>query len=63
MILSTVKKISYFFTSDIIRFIFFTVANRGCFDNLRLTFSREDLEIAPSIIPIKRVEPSKINEK
>ena len=29
----TVKKISYFFTSDEYDLYFFTAANRGCFDN------------------------------
>ena len=38
MVLSTVKKISYFFTSDEYDIIFFTVANRGDFDNLGLHF-------------------------
>ena len=32
------EKISYFFTSDEYEFYFFTVANRGCFDILKLTF-------------------------
>ena len=32
------EKISYFFTSDEYDIYFFTVANRGCFDNLGLYF-------------------------
>ena len=32
------EKISYFFTSDEYDLYFFTVANRGCFDNLGLNF-------------------------
>ena len=38
VILSAVKKISYLFTSDEYDFILFTIANRGCFDNLGFTF-------------------------
>ena len=38
VVLSAVKKISYFFTSDEYDLYFFTVANRGCFDNLGLNF-------------------------
>ena len=38
MVLSTVKKISYFFTSDEYDLYVFTVANRGYFDNLGLHF-------------------------
>ena len=37
-ILSAVKKYRIFFTSDEYDFYFFTVANRGCFDNLGLKF-------------------------
>ena len=36
VILSTVKKISYFFTSDEYYLSFFTVANRDYFDNFGL---------------------------
>ena len=32
------EKISYYFTSDVYDLYFFTVANRGCFDNLELHF-------------------------
>ena len=32
------EKISYIFTSDEYDLYFFTVANRGCFDNLGLNF-------------------------
>ena len=39
-ILSAVKKISYFFTSDEYDLYFFTVANRDCFDNLGLFFQK-----------------------
>ena len=38
VILSTVKKYRIFFTSDEYGLYFFTVANRGCFDNLGLNF-------------------------
>ena len=39
VIVSAVKKISYFFTSDEYNLYFVTVANRGCFDNLVFNFS------------------------
>ena len=32
------EKVSYFFTSDEYDIYFFTVANRGCFDNFGLGF-------------------------
>ena len=38
VILSAVKKYRIFFTSDEYDLYFFTVANRGCFDNLGLNF-------------------------
>ena len=38
VILSAVKKYPIFFTSDEYDLYFFTVANRGCFNNLVLTF-------------------------
>ena len=38
VILSAVKKYRIFFTSDEYDLYFFTVANRGCFDKLGLSF-------------------------
>ena len=38
VILPAVKKYRIFFTSDRYDLYFFTVANRGCFDNLGLNF-------------------------
>ena len=39
--LKQIEVISYFFTSDEYDLYFFTVANRGCFDNLGLNFFQE----------------------
>ena len=41
VILSAVKKISFFFTSDEYDLYFFTTANRGCSDNFELNFLPE----------------------
>ena len=44
VILSAVKKYRIFFSSDEYGLYFFTVANRGCFDNVGLNFFQKDLE-------------------
>ena len=41
VILSAVKKISYFFTSDEYDSYFFTGANRGCFEKVGLNFFKK----------------------
>ena len=38
VLLSAVKKISYFFTSDGYDLYYFTVVNRSCLDNVGLNF-------------------------
>ena len=43
VVLSAVKKYRIFFTSDEYDLYFFTVANRGCFDNLGLNFFPEKM--------------------
>ena len=42
--LSAAKKYRIFSLSDEYDLYFFTVANRGCFDNLGLNFLQKDLE-------------------
>ena len=46
------EKISYFFTSDEYDLYFFTVANRGCFDNLELNFFQKNSWNAPFLSDI-----------
>ena len=61
IIFSAVKKISYFFTGDEYDFIFvFTVANRGCFDNLGLTFFQKRSEMHRSCLTLCRLAASLI---
>ena len=46
------EKISYFFTSDEYDIYIFTVANRGCFDNVGLNFFQKRSWTAPFLSDI-----------
>ena len=53
VILSAVKKKSYFFTSDDYDLYFFTVTNRGCFDNLGLNFFQKRSRMHHSYLTLR----------
>ena len=46
------ETISYFFTGDEYDVYFFTVANRGCFDNLGLNFFQNRSELHRSCLTL-----------
>ena len=53
VILSAVKKYRIFFTSDENDLYFFTVANRGCFDNLGLNFFQKNSGMHPFCLTLR----------
>ena len=47
------EKISYFFTSDKYDLYFFTVASKGCFDNVGLYFFQKRSEMHRSCLTLR----------